>query len=122
MTINYNNFLASLNDDDVVELFDQLVKSKDLKFALDDSFGEPIQKRLVEHLKHRGIETKDKREIWFDKGAKCQILSAGANGWKKGRVKINVSVEFIPDDPEPSQYQSPLDEIRQEIDQVNNQQ
>ncbi|MBE9202568.1 hypothetical protein IQ218_02660 [Synechocystis salina LEGE 06099] len=115
MIINYNNFLESLNDDDVLELFEQLIKSKDLKFALDESFGEPIQKRLVEHLKYRGIETKDKREIWFDKGAECRILKAGASGWKKGRVKINVSVEFIPDEPETNKYQSPLDEIRQEI-------
>ncbi|MFN9175992.1 MAG: KGK domain-containing protein [Synechocystis sp.] len=49
-------------------------------------------------------------------------LKAGSSGWKKGRVKINVSVEFIPDETELSQYQSPLDEIRQEIKQVNNQQ
>ncbi len=127
MTINYNNFLESLNDDDVLELFDQLVKAKDLKFALDDSFGEPIRKRLVDHLDYRGIKTRDQEngkriEIWFDQGAKCRILKAGANGWKKGQVKINVSVEFIPDEPEPRQYQSPLDEIRQEIEQVKNQQ
>ncbi|MEB3192853.1 MAG: KGK domain-containing protein [Snowella sp.] len=115
MTISYNNFLESLNDDDVLELFDQLVKSKDLKFALDDSFGEPIQQRLVDHLKHRGIKTQDKREIWFDQGAKCRILKAGSSGWKKGRVKINVTVEFIPDEPESMQYESLLDEFRQEI-------
>ena len=116
MSINYNKFLESLNDDDVVELFDQLVKSKDLKFALDDSFSEPIQERLVGHLKHRGIQTKGKREIWFEDGAKCRILKAGSSGWKKGRVKINVSVEFIPDDPEPSQYQSLIDIDRPKID------
>jgi hypothetical protein len=59
MPINYNNFLESLNDDDVLELFDQLVKSKDFKFALDDSFGNPIKQKLVEHLDFRGIKTKD---------------------------------------------------------------
>jgi len=115
MAVDYNNFLKSLNDDDVLELFDQLTKAKDFKFALNDSFGEPIQKRLVEHLKYRGIETKDKREIWFEQGAKCRILKAGASGWKKGRVKINVSIEFIPDDPEPSQYQSLLDKTHQQM-------
>ncbi|WLT37121.1 hypothetical protein NON20_13995 [Synechocystis sp. B12] len=120
MQIIYDEFLQSLNDDDVFELFDQLVKSQKLKFALNDSFGTPIKQKLVEHLDFHKISTQDpvkgkRLEIWFDDGAECRILRAGADGWKKGRVKINVSVEFIPDEPEVNEYQSPLDEIRQEM-------
>jgi hypothetical protein len=126
MQIIYDDFLQSLNDDDVFELFDQLVKSQKLKLALDSSFANPIKHKLVEHLKSYQINTLDKTNsegritfdklnIWFDDGAECRILRAGANGWKKGRVKINVSVEFIPDEPEMNEYQSPLDEIRQQI-------
>jgi hypothetical protein len=47
-----------------------------------------------------------------------EILKIASNGWKKGKLKINVSLEFIPDEPEiqekseSTEYKSPLDEIR----------
>jgi hypothetical protein len=43
------------------------------------------------------------------------MLKAGTNGWQKGKLKIKVSVEFIPDESETPVYQSPLDEIYREI-------
>ena len=52
---------------------------------------------------------------WFYEGKKCEILQAG-KGWQKGKLKINVTLEFIPDEPEET---SPLDEVRQEIEQDN---
>ena len=51
-------------------------------------------------------------------GADSEILKVASNGWKKGKLKINVSLEFIPDEPEiqekpeSTEYKSPLDEIR----------
>jgi hypothetical protein len=113
MELNYNNYLSFLEPDDVLELFEdhQLVKAKDIKYALNDSFGEPIQKRLVEHLNYRGIKTKGKQSVWLQEGVDCRILRAGVIGWQKGRLKVKVSVEFIPDEPE-----SPLDDIRQDMD------
>lgn len=53
---------------------------------------------------------------WFYGGKKCEILQAGAKGWQKGKLKINVTLEFIPDEPE---EKSPLDDVRQEIDRDN---
>ena len=41
----------------------------------------------------------------------------GANQWKKGKVRIKISFEFCPDEPEISEYESPLDEIRREMNQ-----
>ena len=117
MPLNYNRYLETLNEDDVLEIFNQLVKSKDLKFALEDSFEEPIQQKLIDHLKYReiGNKMKIKRDVWFNEGVDCKMLKAGANGWQKGKLKIKVSVEFIPDEPELPVYQSPLDEIYREI-------
>jgi hypothetical protein len=113
MELNYNSYLSFLEPDDVLELFEdhQLVKAKDIKHALNDSFGEPIQKRLVEHLSYRGIKTKGKQSVWLQEGVDCRILRSGAIGWQKGRLKVKVSVEFIPDEPE-----SPLDDIRRDMD------
>ena len=48
-------------------------------------------------------------DVWFKGGKKCEILQAGAKGWQKGKLRINVTLEFVPDEPEET---SPLDDIR----------
>jgi hypothetical protein len=69
---------------------------------------------------------------WFGDGIDCEILRLGAERWKKGKVrmKLRVSIEFCPDEPEveetaPSneipQPESPLDDIRQMMNQENQQ-
>ena len=50
----------------------------------------------------------------FEEGVCFQILKAGSSGWQKGKLRINVTLEFIPDEPE--ENKSPLDDVRQEID------
>ena len=46
-------------------------------------------------------------DAWFNEGKKCEILQADAKGWQKGKIKVNVTLEFIPDEPE---EKSPLDD------------
>ena len=53
---------------------------------------------------------------WFSQGEECEILRAGSPGWQKGKIKINVILEFIPDEPEET---SPLDDVRQELNRDN---
>ena len=61
---------------------------------------------------------------WYSEGRDCEILKLGSKGWQKGKIKIKVTVEFCPDEPEieetlvstqaeVNQSQSPLDDIRQ---------
>lgn len=38
-------------------------------------------------------------ESWVREGIDCSVLFENSNGWRKGKVKI--TLEFIPDDPEP---------------------
>lgn len=54
---------------------------------------------------------------WFGDGERCKILKAGSSGWQEGKLKLkmNFTLEFIPDEPEPEV--SPLDEVRQELQQ-----
>jgi len=65
---------------------------------------------------------------WFDQGVDCEILSPGKNGWQKGKVRIKITLEFCPDEPEVpetpasnnseiNQKELPLDDIRQMINQ-----
>lgn len=56
-----------------------------------------------------------KRKKWIEEGLDCEILKLGDSSWKKGKVRVKMTIEFLPDEPEISEYQSPLDEIRREI-------
>jgi len=55
------------------------------------------------------------RKQWIEEGVNCERLNPGDPQWKKGKVRVKVSVEFLPD--EPLQAESPLDEIRREMQQ-----
>lgn len=72
--------------------------------------------RLTE-LDNRHYKTRKK---WIEQGINCERLNPGDPQWKKGKVRIKVTVEFVPDEPESSDYQSPLDEIRQEMQDFEN--
>jgi hypothetical protein len=71
-------------------------------------------------------------ENWFGDGIDCEILRIGGKGWKKGKVKIKVqvSLEFCPDEleieetqanDEITQPESPLDDLRQKINKETQQ-
>jgi hypothetical protein len=66
----------------------------------------------------------------FADGLDSEVLRVGKKAWQKGKIRINVFVEFCPDEPEveetaPSneipQPESPLDDIRQMMNQENQQ-
>ncbi|MFB8794866.1 MAG: KGK domain-containing protein [Microcoleus sp.] len=71
---------------------------------------------------------------WFSQGIDCEILRVGAQGWKKGKIKLklNVTIEFCPDEPEveetsenneseTSTPESPLDDLRRQLLNLENQ-
>lgn len=70
---------------------------------------EGIKCKLVDVSSHdlyqEGKETKKKK--WIDDGVEVEILKVGSLAWQKGKLKVKVTVEFCPDEPE-----SMLDEYR----------
>lgn len=68
-----------------------------------------------------GADSRNTPYSWFDQGVECELLKLGSSEWQKGRLKIHVSIEFCPDEPEEKEDFSeeanlsfPLDEIRRE--------
>ncbi|MDJ0616843.1 MAG: KGK domain-containing protein [Calothrix sp. MO_192.B10] len=63
-------------------------------------------------------------KLLFIEGMRCELLQPGKD-WQKGRVKIKVSLEFCPDEPEieaiseNTTSESSLDDIRRKLNQVN---
>lgn len=69
-----------------------------------------------------GIPQKDEY-YWFNQGIECELLKPHRN-WKKGKLRIKISLEFCPDEPDeeiPPVNQSGnesdafLDDIRQNM-------
>ena len=111
--LNTNKYLSECDPKDVISFNNE-------QWASVSKFAENIRRAFL----NSGISTmasyiaknsefKDTNYIsnWFTQGQKCEILRAGSKGWQKGKLKINVTLEFIPDEPE--ENISPLDDIRQ---------
>jgi hypothetical protein len=64
------------------------------------------------------INEKDYEKI-FQEGIECEILKVGNNDWQQGKVRIKVALEFCPDEPEMTELESPLDDIRRRLNEVN---
>ncbi|MEG4851954.1 KGK domain-containing protein [Microcoleus sp. B5-D4] len=95
--------------------------------------GETLNKSLKEQNLniHVPVDTRQQRfsyNNWFGQGIDCEILRVGAQGWKKGKIKVklNVTIEFCPDEPEVEQTpennesetskpESPLDDLRRQL-------
>ena len=116
-----NSYLSDCGDDDVLAFNANLVKVgkfRDLvKFAFNDI--SQIPSGIRDLLWNNGVNINPKDA--FGSGLDGEVLKIGAKGWQKGKLKIRVSVEFCPDEPEISQPESPLDDIRQMMNQENKQ-
>jgi hypothetical protein len=118
--MNDNQFKPTIGEEDVISLkncspnnvimYNHTLKVKQaIRYCL---------MKILEVSKFSDLENNDSykpRMKWIDEGLECEVLNLGANQWKKGKVRIKVSFEFCPDEPEISEYESPLDEIRREM-------
>ena len=73
------------------------------------------------------------KEQIFEEGVEYKVLKYGAKEWQSGKIKIKVTVEFCPDEPEEEIEEnsednnseeletevSPLDDLRQKFNQEN---
>lgn len=123
MTTEDNFYLNGCSDDDVISLYGKFYKVEALKAELNKF----LQGKDIYSAPHGLSQTLNKFEIKIDqgkaldlltKGTDSEILKIASSGWKKGKFKLKMAIEFIPDEPEiqdqleSNEYKSPLDEIR----------
>jgi hypothetical protein len=60
-----------------------------------------------------GITAEEKYRLFHTKGITCELLKSNSKGWRKGRIKLNIQLQFYPDEAE-----SPLDDIRQKLKDI----
>ena len=129
--IKLSNYLAECRNDDVLCHQADLFTVGKFKNAIINIFKTAIPNVLQEQLARQELHIQPKKmverglqkrpmnlenNVWFKEGVDFQILRAGSSGWQKGKIKINVTLEFIPDELE---EKSPLDDVRQELEQNN---
>lgn len=119
-----NSYLPDYSDDDVL-MFNETTMLKVAKFrnAVKKAFNHSQPQNL-----HSTLIQQDNINVsmsnCFTEGVKCEALKVGSKGWKKGKMRIRVSLEFCPDEPDieealesnqlvSNQSESPLDDIRQ---------
>lgn len=94
---------------------------------------EAFQEKGLYVLQHKlgsrgGIPSIEDPHKWCQQGIDCELLKPGTQGWKKGKIRIKISLEFSPDEPEineisvnqqvnVNQPESPLDDIRRTMNQ-----
>ncbi|MBW4568122.1 MAG: hypothetical protein KME31_08885 [Tolypothrix carrinoi HA7290-LM1] len=141
--------LLECNDDDVVSFNGNLVKFAKLKSDLENEFKKKVNHLYGKEDQRAGTVQRIYSLIYLSfgqcdltinlsspkEGKECEILRLGAKSWQKGKLrtqafieffpnttekaKIQFILEFSPDEPEITQPESPLDDIRRMINEVS---
>jgi len=107
-----NNFLPLDNENHAIHILD---RDFQLQYIGDQSMFK--LSKLIEGIKDKLVrdssrnlyeeEKETRKKQWIDDGVEVEVLKVGSLGWQKGKLKVKVTVEFCPDEPE-----SVLDEFR----------
>lgn len=131
-------------NEDALSFGNAMLKVEKLKETVNKVLPEyGLGKKLNSSLSQQNLDidvglttdpTRHLYEKWFGEGIDCEILSVGAQGWQKGKIKLklNVTIEFCPDEPEveetpenneseTSKPESPLDDLRRQLLNSENQ-
>lgn len=129
--MEYNSYLQKCSDNAVLSIDNDLVKLGSLKRALNSVFeNNPVILAQYETLKNHQLKFSFQPAYWYGSGKDAELLNPGSQGWKKGKIKIRITLEFCPDEPEgeetpathqpeTSEPESPLDEIRRMMTEDN---
>lgn len=118
--MNNNQFSSLLDDEGAINIQEpSIILGKTKMFKINY-----LKKAILSEFLSISIECIEKSDSinyenlkLINERLECEILKLGSNNWKKGKVRINISLEFCPDESEIPEYESPLDEIRREMNQ-----
>jgi hypothetical protein len=91
--VKMNNDFEMLNDDEVVFVRGRRVLMANPTFKVIEFLD-----ALAQLVSEQEDEWTEDQEGWFsDRGAQCEVLRFGNQGWQRGRVRVRL--EFCPDPP-----------------------
>lgn len=120
-----NSYLPQYGDDDVLSFASgQMFKVGKLREAVKFAFTDQnrIPYSLSDALNEKGVSVGGANtKLMLEQGVDGEVLRIGAKGWQKGKIRIRITVDFHPDEPEIAQPESPLDDIRKMMNQETQQ-
>jgi KGK domain len=133
--MEFNYYLQKCDEKDVLAVGNQMIKIGKFKYILDNAFSpsdirhSKVANAINEHFKSSAVELYA-GDLILQRGIRCEILRIGSKGWQQGKIRVNVTLEFIPDEPETevltvseqpeiSKPESPLDDLRRMMNQEN---
>lgn len=128
MEDNFN--LENCNNDEVLACKDKVFKIGQIKEAVEKLFCGEFSQKLYDSLCSYGIQIDPGGYLvsnkfykynnrWFEEGIECEILKIGSKGWQQGKLRLKVTLEFISEEPEITNTESPLDDLRRMINEDN---
>ncbi|MBD2344282.1 KGK domain-containing protein [Anabaena subtropica] len=126
MEENFN--LSNCNDNDALSVKDKVFKIVQVKEGIKKAFSEQLAQELHNALNSYGISIDTGGYLvgnkfyrythkWFDEGVDCEVLKPASKGWQTGKLRIKVTIEFIPDESIVNETESPLDDLRRMINE-----
>jgi hypothetical protein len=105
-----------IDRNDVLEFGNQTHKLIKLLEKIKTIFLSEFSKNLSHLLRQHEINILpsghiSEAETWFDRGIDCEVLKVGATKWQKGKIRLNVSLEFVPDTAEENIWESEVEDI-----------
>ena len=125
VAMDSNQALNGINDDDVISFTvprDKNTFCVSQFRGIIDSATTQMKYAYVESLMEQSHSlytngdigcNHDHYDEWFTSGAECKLLRLGESQWKKGKVRIRVEVEFVPDDESTETDENSLDTFRE---------
>ncbi len=113
-----NNFqLQGLDKNDVVDFNGDTYRIQKIIDSLSEQVRNQLGQSLHHQLSRQGIQIHQYASC-FTSGVDCQVLRVDRPNWQKGKFKLHISMEFIPEDPE-LENKSELDAVRETINNQN---
>ncbi|MBU7582026.1 MAG: KGK domain protein [Nostoc sp. TH1S01] len=113
-----NWYLQECRDDDVISSKEKLFKVGRFRETLNYVFTHRLANIINAAFQERKLPVTNTQEF-LDSGLECEILKIGSQGWQSGKINIKISVEFIPDEQNLMEKESPLDDLRRMIQEGN---
>jgi hypothetical protein len=111
-------------DDEVFSFQDQTCKFNRFRQEVWQYFDANSNAFTTQLGQQLGVSNLQVGRVLFTEGKECEVLKP-YKGWQKGKIRIKLTIEFCPDEPEPveenghqdtnNSTESPLDEIRQQL-------
>ncbi|MFB2882200.1 KGK domain-containing protein [Floridanema aerugineum] len=114
--MEYNYYLQNCSNDDVIQFSNAIHKVGQLKTAIEFAANDQnkLPYTLLYALQEKGVKLENlvAMQKLLGDGLDAEVLKIGAKGWQKGKIRVRVTLEFEPEEPEIIETESPLDDLR----------